>query len=293
MHTRLLPFKICFLLLFFSFPQKSCFPADKPVVYFGIGLRYHPITLYELYQPMMDYLTRNTPYRFELKISKNYKDILTDLDTGKTSASFVGDGGLMKAMVLHGAIPIVKPLNAEGKPSYRSCIIVLANSGIKSLTDLKNKKIAFGSRHSTTGNLIPRYMLKNSGVAIEDLGSLDNLRNHDAVARAVAKGEYDAGAIKSTAAERYKNRGVRVIATSEEIPSIALIVKKDTPKELIRAITDALVRLDRRNPEHRKIMENWDAEYKYGFVPASATDYQGLIRMFKAKPLGCTSGCHR
>ncbi|HYS44029.1 MAG TPA: PhnD/SsuA/transferrin family substrate-binding protein, partial [Geobacteraceae bacterium] len=99
--------------------------------------------------------------------------------------------------------------------------------------------------------------------------------------------------IKSTVACPYQEHGVRVLATSEELPSVPLIVRKDAPKELIKAVTGALVKLNRSNPEYRKIMENWDVEYKYGFVPATASDYRDLTRMFKAIPNGCGTGCHK
>lgn len=293
MRVKIFTFLVLSLLLVLTFPPESCFSANKPVVYFGASLRYHPTIMYERYQPMMDYLTRNTPYRFELKISRDYAETIKFLEEGKTQVSSIGDGGLMKAMLLHGAVPIVKPLNEEGRPFYHCYFIVPANSTLRSLQDLRGKKVAFGSRHSTSGNLIPRFMLVKSGVKLEELSSVTNLRNHSAVVMAVLKGEYDAGAVKSTVAERYKNHGMRIIASSDDIPSIPLIVRKDAPKELVKAITDALVKLDRRNPEHRKIMENWDHEYKYGFVPATAADYRDIARLFKAIPLGCGTGCHK
>ena len=78
--------------------EEKAFPAAKPLVHFGVGLRYHPITMYERYQPMMDYLSRNTPYQFELTISRDYRETIRFLDQGKTQVASIGDGGLMKAM---------------------------------------------------------------------------------------------------------------------------------------------------------------------------------------------------
>ena len=292
MRIKILVLSAGFLLLGFCLTGENAFSAGKPVVHFGIGMRYHPIVVYERFQPMMDYLTQNTPYKFELKISRDYDEAIKFLVEGATDIAATGDGGLMEAMLLHGAVPILKPLNEEGLPLYRCYFIVPANSPIRSLRDLKGKKIAFGSKHSTTGNLIPRYMLWENGVMVEEFASMTNLRNHSAVARAVLKGEYDAGAIKDVVARNHINHGLRVLASSAALPSIPLVVGKNTPRELTRAVVDALTRLDRRNPEHRKIMDNWDREFKYGFIPAKAADYRNLIRMFKAIPYGCGTGCH-
>ena len=46
----------------------------KEVVYFSAITLYHPIVMYQRYQPFMDYLTKNTQYRFELKLSQDYRD---------------------------------------------------------------------------------------------------------------------------------------------------------------------------------------------------------------------------
>lgn len=281
------------LLLGTPLLQKNACSAEKPLVYFGVGLRYHPITMYERYQPMVDYLTRNTPYKFVLKISRDYKETIQFLLDGKTDVASIGDGGLMNALLVSGAVPIVKPLNAMGKPYYRSCVIVPTDSPIRSLQDLKGKKMAFGYHHSTTGNLIPCWLLLSKGLKISDLGSVTSLRHHSDVARAVLKGEYQAGFVKEPIALRFQKKGLRVIAYSDELPSIPLIVRPDAPKELVKAITAALVKLDRRNPQHLKMMENWDIEYQNGFVPATAADYRVLTQMFKSIPYGCGTGCHK
>jgi len=271
----------------------NAFSAEKPLIRFGVSLRFHPITMYERYQPMMDYLTRNTPYKFELKISRDYKETIQFLNQGKTDVASIGDGGVMKAMLLSGAVPVVKPLNESGKPVYRSCAVVAAGSPIRSLQQLKAKKVAFGYHHSTTGNLMPRFLLMSQGIKVSQLESVTNLRHHSDVARAVLKGEYDVGFVKESTAIRFQKKGLRVIACSQELPSIPIIASKDAPRELVAAISAALVKLDRRNPAHRKIMESWDIEYKNGFVPATKADYQLLSDMFQKRPYGCGTGCHK
>lgn len=268
--------------------------AGKPVVYFGVSLRFHPITVYERYQPMMDYLTDNTPYRFELKIARDYRETLQFLSEGTVDVVSIGDGGLMKGMILAGGVPVVKPLNEAGKPFYRSCLVVPKASPINSLADLKGKRLALGYHHSTTGNLIPRALLEKNGIRLSSLASVANLRHHSAVARAVLKGEFDAGFVKESAAVRFAVDGLRVIYCSPELPSIPLLVRRDAPKELAAAVSRALTRLDRHNPGHRKIMESWDVEYQQGFVPAKPAEYGELITMFKRKKRqGCGAGCHK
>jgi phosphonate transport system substrate-binding protein len=241
----------------------------------------------------MDYLTENTPYKFELKISRSYEEAVKDLREGKTQISSLGDGAFAEAALLNVAVPIVKPLNREGKPFYRCAIIVPRNSSLRSVRDLRGRRMALGSRHSTTGNLIPRHMLSADGIAFHSLGSVTNLKNHDAVTKAILKGQYDAGAVKDVFAEKFKEHGLRVLAYSDPVPSVPLTVGRKVSRNFVETVTAALLKLDPNNPQHRKLMENWDEELKYGFVPANASDYQSIFWMFKSIPYGCGTRCHK
>ncbi len=284
------PFLFLLLFLVMLLPAAA---ADKPLVRFGVIPRYNPLVMYKRYQPIMDNLTAQTPYRFELKISKDYPEAVRFLQTGVTQVSSLGDVTFAEANTQYAAIPILKPRNKDGIPFYRSAIIVRSDSPLKEIKDLRGKSMAFGSPHSTSGNLIPRYLLWDNGVNLRDLKSYTNLQHHDAVAKAILKGQFDVGAVKDVVAEKYKSHGLRILAWSAPIPSVPLVVRKDTPPEIVTALTTALLRLDRNNPAHQKMMQTWDDEFRHGFAPASRDDYQGIFRMIKEIPHGCGVGCHR
>lgn len=281
---------VCLLLLIIA-PHSVA--ADKPVIRFGVIPRYNPLVMYKRYQPIMDYLTENTPYRFELKISRDYPEAVRFLQQGVTQVSSLGDVTFAEASTRYAAIPILKPRNRDGFPFYRSAIIVRADSPLKNITELRGKTMAFGSPHSTSGNLIPRYLLWDNGIGLRDLKSFTNLQHHDAVAKAILKGQYDAGAVKDVVAEKYKSHGLRILAWSAPIPAVPLVVRKDAPPDVVKSLTAALLKLDRTNPEHQKMMQTWDDEFRYGFAPATKDDYQGIFRMIKDIPLGCGVGCHK
>lgn len=278
--------------MFLHFSAEPCRATVKPVVFFGINLRYSPRTMYARYQPLMDYLTLNTPYRFELKISRDYKEALNDLKEGRVWISSLGDGAFVEAILLHRAIPIVKPLNRDGKPFYRAAIVVPRDSPILRIQDLKKKRFAFGSPHSLTGNLMPRYMLQLAGVNVSELEYQADMKNHDAVTKAILKGQYDAGAVKDLFAAKYQQYGLRVLAYSSPIPSVPLVMRPDTSPQLRHAVTSALLKLDATNPAHRQIMSQWDEEFRHGFAKAFARDYREQIWMFQTIPLGCGMRCH-
>lgn len=267
--------------------------AEKPLIRFGVIPRYNPLVMYKRYQPIMDYLTAETPYRFELKISRDYPEAVRFLQQGVTQISSLGDVTFAEANLRYQAIPILKPLNSDGNPFYRSAIIVKNDSPITTIKGLKGKTMAFGSLHSTSGNLIPRYLLWDNKVRMQDLKSFTNLQHHDAVAKAILKGQFDAGAVKDVVAEKYKQHGLRILAWSNPIPAVPLVVRRNTPPEVIQAITLALLKLDRTNPRHREMMKTWDDEFCNGFAKAHQQDYADIFRMISAIPTGCGIGCHK
>jgi phosphonate transport system substrate-binding protein len=266
--------------------------GKKPVVTFGVNLRSTPISTFKSFQPLMDYLTETTPYRFELKLNRNYREGLRALADGTTQIGILGDVAFVEAWIRYGALPILMPLNGEGKPFIRSAIIVPINSPLTAIRDLKGKRIAFDNIHSTTGNLFPRYLLNQNGVRHNGPGKFVSLDNQDAVAKAVLRGEFDAGAVNEQVARKYEDQGVRVLAYSEPIPPGPVVAGKSTPKEVVTAVTDALLKLDPANPAHAKIMRTWDESLKHGFTRAQGSDYRQIYLMFKSIPAGCGKGCH-
>lgn len=178
-------------------------------------------------------------------------------------------------------IPILKPVGPHREPHYRGVFITKAdNKEINNLSDLKGKSFAFASKRSTAGNLAPLYHLYNrAGLKLSDFSRHTNLKHHDSVAREALRGNYDAGAVIDSVAERFKGKGIKVIGVTEPIPGLPIVVRADVPDEIVNAIKKALLALDYNNPEHRKIMEQWDEEFRYGFAEAKDSDYDSILKM--------------
>lgn len=235
MNPLRLAFLITFLIIFLPYSLRSQTPSEnnKKVIKFGVISRYNPYIMYLGYQPIVDYLTRHTPYKFELKLSKSYRQAVKFLKKGVVDIASLGSVTYLEAHKEFGAIPVIHPLNSRGRPYYHSIIITRIDSPIKSLKDLKDRSFAFASIHSTSGNLIPRYYLAQNGIHLDDLRDYVNLKHHDSVAEAVLKGQYDAGAVKDIIAYKYQKKGLRFLYISPPIPSVPISVRPDAPKEYL------------------------------------------------------------
>lgn len=268
------------LLLFCSTLSAA---EPRKTVYFSAITLYHPIVMYQKYQPLMDYLTKNTPYRFELKLSQDYRDIISFLKNREVQVALLGGVTYLEAKKEFDVTPVIRPLGPDGKPFYR-CVFITqnANKEINSLADLKGKSVAFASKLSTSGHLAPLYHLySKAGISLGDLKKHKNLRYHDSVARGVLRGDFDAGAVIDSVAERFKGKGLKIISISEPLPGLPIVVRADAPHELIDSIKKALLSLDYSNTENRKMMQHWDEEFRYGFAEAKDSDYDQIREMIE------------
>ncbi|MDA8089150.1 MAG: phosphate/phosphite/phosphonate ABC transporter substrate-binding protein [Nitrospiraceae bacterium] len=253
---------------------------EKPIVYFSAITLYHPLVMYQKYQPLMEYLSEHTPYRFELKLSQNYEDIIKFLKTNKVQVALLGGVTYLEAKRQFNVIPILEPLGRDGRPYYRSVFITQeGNTKINRISDLKGKSVAFASDCSTSGNLIPLYELYAKGrIRLEDLSKHVNLKYHDAVAREILRGEYEAGAVIDSVANKFKGKGLKIIHISDPIPGLPIVVRADVSPLVVKAIKKALLSLDYNNAGDRKVLNQFDKEFRFGFAEAKDSDYDSIRR---------------
>lgn len=265
---------------------------NRETVYFGVIPRDNPRIMYEKYQPLLDYLASTTPYTFELVLKKNYEETVTALGSGEVDIALLGPLTYLEAHAKYGAISILKPKGVSGSANYKGVIIKKKDSPVKKLSDLKGKSVAFASSKSTSGNLMPRYLLANAGIHLSDLSSYANFDFHDSVVKAILKGRYAAGAVRDSTARKYMKLGIDIIAESEAIPTGPLVAGPGTPYELIETIKKALLALDSKDLEKQNILKRIDEDYRNGFVEATDNDYGDIRLKLNAVPQTCGKGCH-
>lgn len=265
---------------------------DKRTVYFGVIPRDNPRIMYEKYQPLLDYLAVKTPYTYELVLKKNYEETVNALGNGDMDVALLGPLTYLEAHAKYGAFCFLKPKGPDGNAWYKSVIIKKRDSPIKSPSGIKGKSIAFASSKSTSGNLIPRYLLANSGIHLNDLGRYANFDYHDSVVKAVLKGQYDTGAVRDSVAKKYMNLGIETIAESESIPTGPLVGRPGIALSITESIKKALLELNPDDRTQQKVLRGLDDDLKNGFTEASDKDYAGIRDKINAVPETCGMGCH-
>ncbi len=247
---------------------------NKPLVYIGVISRYPPNIIYRGYQPMLDYLAKETKFRFELKLSTDYNEAVNLLITNKVSAAFLGSLVYLNAHDKYGVIPILKPLNENFEPFARSVLITGINSNISNISDLKNKKLALPSRESFSSNWIIKKEFKQYKIKTDDLSEIEYFPHHQSVIFQVAKGLFDAGVTREYLVNKMINKKVKIILYSDLIPTSPLVVSANYNKEMVQSIKNALLKINKKNRE--AITKGWDNEFIYGFKEAFDEDYNSI-----------------
>jgi phosphonate transport system substrate-binding protein len=253
---------------------------SKPVIYLGVISRYPPNILYHGYQPILDYLTSKTPYRFGLKLSDDYNQAVQMLVRKEVAAAFLGSYVYVRAHREHGIIPILKPLNENFEPFSRSVVITSISGTIYSINELKGKRIALPSKESFSSIWLMRNEIRKHGIREEDFAEIRNFPHHQSVIHNVAKNVYDVGVTREYLVKKLINKSLRVLLYSDPVPTSPIVAAADYPKDIIIAIKKTLLALNQTNPDRAAITKGWDVEFVNGFVEAFDHDYD-IIRALK------------
>lgn len=266
--------------------------SSSRTIRFGVIPRDNPRILYEKYQPLLDYLAKRTPHIYELVLKRTYEETVQGLGNGEIDVALLGPLTYLEARARYGVSCILRPKGIDGSATYRSVIVTKKDADIAAISELKGKRVAFAAVKSTSGNLIPRYLLANSGIHLKDLERYTNFDYHDSVVKAVLKGQYHAGSVRDSVAQKYAKLGIKAIAESETVPTGPLVAGPAAPLQAIGAIKTALLELDPRNSRHKAITDRLDDDLRYGFVEASDNDYLGIRERINAIPQSCGRSCH-
>jgi phosphonate transport system substrate-binding protein len=177
-----------------------------------------------------------------------------------------------------------QPVIAIRRDGYRSCIYTSAGSGIRSLTDLRGKKIAMSDVGSTSGHLGPSQMLVDAGV--DPLNEVEVLTVGDAVHQALKRGDVDAVGIGCHDYEEYmadENRAeYPVLAEGPLLPPDLLVSRSGLSEETIQTVRSTF----RENfNEIIAALLNGEDNAKYqnaALVEVTDSDYDVVRSMYRA-----------
>lgn len=232
-----------------------------------------PAEMVKRLTPLTQYLSKKTGITVNFRASPNLGSAVEDLGTNNTQIAYLTPVAYMEAHEKYGAIPLVNPLN-KGKATFTLLIAVQKDSPIKTVHDLRGKKFAFGDKKA----LLQPAVVISSGIKLEEFASYDYLNHYDNIAKAVINGDFDAGIIKDTIAEKFEAQGLRIIYTSAPLPSYVFAVNKNLPHITVAKLKKAMLELKADTAEHKAILTAIESGYD-GFEISKDKDFDGIRKL--------------
>jgi len=229
------------------------------------------------FEPLAEYLGRSLGRPVRVAISRDYEDHIRRVGTGEVDIAYMGPASYVKLVETYGESPLLARLEIEGSPTFHGVIFVRNDSPIQTLAEIAGKRFAFGSPASTMGTLVPRHVLRQAGVGLEDLGGFGTLGNHDNIALAVLVGDFDAGAVKEETFSKYQPRGLRSLAVTPSISEHLFVAAADLPAEAVEKLRAILLRMG-RDEEELEVLRSIKGTVS-DLVPVEDGDYDNLRRI--------------
>jgi phosphonate transport system substrate-binding protein len=203
------------------------------------------------YQPIFSAVSGMTGLKFDIRVGQSYGAVVEAMCSGSADIAFVGPVTYIQANQRHCADLLAVAVE-KGQSIYYAGIFAKANSPIKSLKDLKGKRMAFGDVNSTSSFVFPVTMIMDAGLdPVHDLAAIRLTGSHANSLAALVQGQVDASALsfdsfdKAIEQKAVDPSTIRVVAKSMAIPYPPIVMNTKLPPALKDKLRRAFAAVDK------------------------------------------------
>lgn len=269
-------FRQVFLIVFLLLNINSYVGAEEQGnIRFGSVAMDIPAVMHQRLTPLTEYLAKELNRPVILKLSPNMPAAIEDVGSGAVELAYLTPVAYLRAHKKGNAQLIAKTVT-NNKSSFKLMIVVREDSPIKNISDLEGKSFAFGDRAA----LLQRAVVVGANMPLEKFGKYDFLSHYDNIVRAVLHGDYDAGILKDTKAYKWRDKGIRILYSSPDLPPYNIAASKNVDEDLLKKLKKIFLGLDASNPEHRMVIKALDKKYD-GFAETSDKEYDIVRKLIE------------
>ncbi len=200
---------------------------------------------------LMEYIAKKTGKRVKWYGPESYAAQVEAMRSGRLHVSGFSAGATVYGVNLGGFHPVAMMGHKDGSfRGYKLWLITHKDSDIKTVQDLKGKKVAHVTPSSNSGNQAPRALFKDMGVVPDEDYEVVYSGKHDNSIMGVVNRDYDAAPVASTVMQRMIERKifdpseVRIIWESDQFPPTSYGYIYNLKPELQEKITEAFLTFD-------------------------------------------------
>ena len=255
-------------------------PNSKKVYIFGVHPLHNPKRLFEVYQPLVDYINSNLSNAvLKLEASRNYAAYDEKLFSGYFDFSLPNPYQTVKSLE-HG----YKVFGKMGDDkNFRGIILVRKDSNINKVEDLKGKVVSYPAPTALAATMMPQWFLYKNGIDINKdiknnyVGSQESSIMNVYLKKSIAAATWPPP-WKAFIKERPEvAKEVEIKWETTSLPNNGLVVKDGTPKVLIEKVSKLLFELH-LTKEGRNILSPMELSR---FEKANKSRYLPVVEFLK------------
>ncbi|MHB1116964.1 phosphate/phosphite/phosphonate ABC transporter substrate-binding protein [Sideroxydans sp.] len=212
----------------------------------GIHPLHNPKRLVEVYGPIVDHLNASIPQaRFRLEASRNYEEFDKKLYSGYFDFAMPNPYQTVRSLE-HGYRVFGKMGDDE---LFRGIILIRRDSGIRKVSDLKGKAVAYPAPTALAATMMPQYYLHTHGLDVNrDIENIYVGSQESSILNVLHR-HVAAGATWPvpwiTFQQEYPDLAAQLEVKwqTEILPNNGWVARKDVPPELVAAVGKALIGL--------------------------------------------------
>jgi phosphonate transport system substrate-binding protein len=284
MKKSLLAFSLCAALAIGCVKQETPAPRRPPpekTLLIGLTPEHNIFRQVRRYEPLADYLSEKTGVRVTLKVLTYRGNVIDNFQFLKLDGAFFGSFGYSLAHAKLGVEALARPEASDGISSYHGVIFVRKDSGIRTVRQMKGKRLALVARATTAGYLFPMIFLKRGGIPNPEtfFKEVYFAGAHEGTIDDVLDRKADVGVSKNTVYNRFAaenpriGRDLVILGTSDDVPENALALRRDIEDSVKRKLVDALIAMH-ADPEGAKVLKAFGARR---FIGTTDADYMPVM----------------
>ncbi|WP_400246893.1 phosphate/phosphite/phosphonate ABC transporter substrate-binding protein [Niallia sp. JL1B1071] len=246
-------------------------------------------------KPLEGLLSDELGIPVKVSVSTNYNTIIEAMDSKKIDVGFLPPTAYVLAHDKGSADVILQAqrfgINDDGSENdelvdfYKSIFIVKADSDIKTVADLKGKKIATQDVTSSAGYVWPVGKLMENDINVPGDVDTVTVKGHDQAVIALLNGDVDAAVVFQDARNIVKAdyptvfEDTKVLEFTENIPNDTISVRSDMSEEWRKKLQDAFIVIGKSDEGHQIIRDIYTHE---GYVVSEDSKFD-IVREYNEK----------